>query len=136
MRRKAPVRCGTEEKFEVISLETHLLSSLQTAKIKANKVVTLEFLNQPAGSLVIVKRDSLIGKPLEGVTFKVTGQFPQAGPEGLHAVDWSIVSGTVYKRATLRLVDTSTPEYQVFEEQLYGKSHPAQGQQQNSRSEH
>ena len=39
----------------------------------------------------------------------------------LHAVDWSVVSGTTYERATLRLVDTSTPEYQTFEKQLYMK---------------
>ena len=38
-----------------------------------------------------------------------------------HAVDWSIVSGTGYERANLRLVDTSTHEYQAFEQQLYGK---------------
>lgn len=50
----------------------------QTAKIKANETVTLEFRNQPAGSLVIIKRDSLTGKPLQGVTFKVatsSGEF-------------------------------------------------------------
>ncbi len=38
-----------------------------------------------------------------------------------HAVDWSVVSGTTYERATLRLVDTSTPKYQTFEKQLYTK---------------
>ena len=58
---------------ETRAKEGYLLDDApQTAKIKANEVVTLEFLNQPAGSLVIVKRDSLTGKPLEGVTFKVT----------------------------------------------------------------
>ncbi len=38
-----------------------------------------------------------------------------------HAVDWSIVPGTTYERAALREVDTSTPEYQAFEKQLYEK---------------
>ena len=38
-----------------------------------------------------------------------------------HAVDWSVVSGTTYERAILRLVDTSTPEYQTFEKKLYTK---------------
>ena len=38
-----------------------------------------------------------------------------------HAVDWSIVPGTTYEQTALREVDTSTPEYQAFEQQLYGK---------------
>ena len=37
------------------------------------------------------------------------------------AVDWTIVPGTTYERATLREVDTSTPAYQAFEKQLYTK---------------
>ena len=37
------------------------------------------------------------------------------------AVDWDIIPGTTYEAATLREVDTSTPEYQAFEKQLYGK---------------
>ena len=39
----------------------------------------------------------------------------------LHAVDWTIVPGTTCESAALREVDTSTPEYQAFEQQLYGK---------------
>ena len=35
------------------------------------------------------------------------------------AVEWEIVPGTTYERAALGEVDTSTPEYQRFEEQLY-----------------
>ena len=35
------------------------------------------------------------------------------------AVEWEIVPGTTYERAVLGEVDTSTPEYQRFEEQLY-----------------
>lgn len=37
------------------------------------------------------------------------------------AVDWTIVPGTTYERATLRDVDTTTPAYQAFEKQLYEK---------------
>lgn len=37
------------------------------------------------------------------------------------AVDWEIVTGTCYEEATLREVDTSTPEYQAFEAELYRK---------------
>lgn len=38
-----------------------------------------------------------------------------------HAVDWSVVPGTCYEAATLREVDTTTPEYQAFELELYEK---------------
>lgn len=38
-----------------------------------------------------------------------------------HAVDWEIVTGTCYEEAILREVDTSTPEYQAFENKLYRK---------------
>ena len=55
----------------------------QTAKILAGQTVTLEFRNQPKGSLIIVKKDAVTGKPLKGVTFKITtssGEFvPDAG---------------------------------------------------------
>lgn len=37
------------------------------------------------------------------------------------AVDWEVVTGTCYEEATLREVDTSTPEYQAFEAELYRK---------------
>lgn len=36
-----------------------------------------------------------------------------------HAVDWTIVPGTGHEAATLREVDTSTPEHQAFEQKLY-----------------
>ncbi len=38
------------------------------------------------------------------------------------AVDWAVVPGTTYERATLREMDTSTPKYQAFEKQLYEKA--------------
>ena len=37
------------------------------------------------------------------------------------AVEWEIIPGSTYESATLLEVDTSTPEYQAFEKQLYGK---------------
>ena len=37
------------------------------------------------------------------------------------AVDWEIIPGTCYEAAALREVDTTTPEYQAFEKQLYTK---------------
>lgn len=37
------------------------------------------------------------------------------------AVDWDIIPGSTYEYATLREVDTATPEYQAFEKQLYAK---------------
>lgn len=38
-----------------------------------------------------------------------------------HAVDWSIVPGTTYERASLREVDTAALKYREFERQLYEK---------------
>lgn len=39
-----------------------------------------------------------------------------------HAVDWMVVPGTTYERATLREVDTSSLEYRAFQRELYGKA--------------
>ena len=36
-----------------------------------------------------------------------------------HAVQWEVVPGTPYEKATLLDVDTSAPEYRAFEKQLY-----------------
>ena len=44
----------------------------KTIQIKANTVNTMEFLNQPKGGLVIVKKDAVTGKALKGVEFKIT----------------------------------------------------------------
>ena len=44
----------------------------KSIKIKANETMTLEFLNEPKGGLIIVKKDSVTGLPLKGVEFKVT----------------------------------------------------------------
>ena len=40
-----------------------------------------------------------------------------------HTVDWTVVPGTTHEKAALRkVVDTSTPEYQAFERELYEKT--------------
>lgn len=67
----------------------------QTVKIQAGQTVTLEFRNQPKGSLIIVKKDAVTGEPLKGVTFKVTtssGEFVpdaegQISSNGLYYTD-------------------------------------------------
>ena len=43
----------------------------QTVKVKSNEVVTVEFRNQPQGSLIINKLDSVTHAPLEGIRFKI-----------------------------------------------------------------
>ena len=67
----------------------------QTATIKAGQTVTLEFRNAPKGNLIINKLDSVTGKPLEGVQFKITyadGRFVDAeggklSSNGLYVTD-------------------------------------------------
>ena len=67
----------------------------QTATIKAGQTVMLEFRNAPRGSLIIVKKDAVTGKALQGVTFTVTtssGQFVadaegQISSNGLYYTD-------------------------------------------------
>ena len=44
----------------------------QTIQIQAGKTVSLTFKNQPKGSLIIQKRDSITGQPLPGAEFRVT----------------------------------------------------------------
>ena len=46
-------------------------SQSQTVQIKEGRTVTLTFKNQPKGSLIIQKRDSLTGQPLPGAEFRV-----------------------------------------------------------------
>ena len=43
----------------------------QTVQIKEGRTVTLTFKNQPKGSMIIQKRDSLTGQPLTGAEFRV-----------------------------------------------------------------
>ena len=44
----------------------------QTVQIVEGRTVTLTFKNQPKGSLIVQKRDSLTGQPLPGAEFRVT----------------------------------------------------------------
>lgn len=83
---------------ETIAKDGYLLDDApQTAEIKAGQTVTLEFRNQPKGSLVINKLDSVTHKPLEGVEFEITysdGSYVDAGngslsSKGLYHTDKS-----------------------------------------------
>ena len=57
---------------EVRAKEGYILDDTpQTAKVKSNEIVTVEFRNQPKGSLIVVKQDSVTKAPLEGVQFKI-----------------------------------------------------------------
>ena len=44
----------------------------QTVQIKEGRTVSLTFKNQPKGSLIIQKRDSITGQPLPGAQFRLT----------------------------------------------------------------
>ena len=44
----------------------------QTAQVKAGATVTLEFLNQPKGGLIVEKYDSVSKEPLAGAVFRIT----------------------------------------------------------------
>lgn len=58
---------------EVQAKENYLLDDTpKTIEIKDHQTYELEFFNEPAGSLIIQKKDTLSGKPLAGVIFKVT----------------------------------------------------------------
>ncbi len=58
---------------EVQAKENYLLDDTpKTIEIKDHQTYELEFFNEAAGSLIIQKKDSLSGKPLAGVIFKVT----------------------------------------------------------------
>ncbi|MBR1566727.1 MAG: Cys-Gln thioester bond-forming surface protein, partial [Oscillospiraceae bacterium] len=62
----------------IVAKETRTVSGYvlddapQTIKIKANETVTLEFRNQPKGTLIVQKVDSATGEPLTGAEFKIT----------------------------------------------------------------
>ena len=95
---------------EVRAKEGYILDDTpQTAKVKSNEIVTVEFRNQPKGSLIVVKQDSVTKAPLEGVQFKIVyanGSYVDAGDgtlssNGLYWTDkegkitLSGISGTV-----------------------------------------
>ena len=58
---------------EVQAPEGYLLDDTpKTVEIKDHQTYVLEFFNQPLGSLIIHKLDSVTKEPLEGVQFKIT----------------------------------------------------------------
>ena len=58
---------------EIKSPDGYLLDDTpKTVEIKDNQTYVLEFFNQPLGSLIIHKLDSVTKAPLEGVQFKIT----------------------------------------------------------------
>lgn len=58
---------------EVAAKENYLLDDTpKTVEIKDHQTYELEFFNEAAGSLIIQKKNTLSGKPLAGVIFKVT----------------------------------------------------------------
>ena len=58
---------------ETASIPGYVLDSTpQTVVVNSSDTQTLTFTNMPKGGLVIVKKDAVTGKPLEGVHFTVT----------------------------------------------------------------
>ena len=111
---------------ETIAKEGYLLDDTpQTAEIKAGQTVTLEFRNQPKGSLVINKLDSVTHKPLEGVEFEITysdGSYVDAGngslsSKGLYHTDKNgqiMLSGIT---GTVVVTETKTIEGYTIDEE-------------------
>lgn len=97
----------------------------QTARIKAGQTVTLEFRNQPKGSLIIHKQDSVTKEPLEGVQFKITyadGRVVDAdgGQLSSNGLYWTDKNGQIkITGITGTIVVTevqSIPDYTIHEE--------------------
>ena len=71
----------------IVAKETRTVSGYvlddapQTIKIKANETVSLEFRNQPKGTLIIQKIDSATGEPLTGAEFKITAANGELTPD-------------------------------------------------------
>lgn len=103
---------------ETIAKDGYLLDDTpQTIKIIAGETVSLEFRNQPKGSLVVVKKDSVSRVVLKDATFKITyadGSFvPDANgaisSNGLYRTDENgqiILSGVT---GTLVVTETESP---------------------------
>ena len=95
----------------------------QTARIKAGQTVTLEFRNQPKGSLIIHKQDSVTKEPLEGVQFKITyadGRVVDGGQLSSNGLYWTDKNGQIkITGITGTIVVTevqSIPGYTIHEE--------------------
>ena len=111
---------------ETIAKDGYLLDDTpQTAEIKAGQTVTLEFRNQPKGSLAINKLDSVTRNPLEGVEFEITysdGSYVDAGngslsSKGLYHTDKNgqiMLSGIT---GTVVVMETKTIEGYTIDEE-------------------
>jgi len=111
---------------ETIAKDGYLLDDTpQTAEIKAGQTVTLEFRNQPKGSLAIHKLDSVTRNPLEGVEFEITysdGSYVDAGngslsSKGLYHTDKNgqiMLSGIT---DTVVVMETKTIEGYTIDEE-------------------
>ena len=81
----------------------------QTATIKAGQTVTLEFRNQPQGSLVINKLDSVTHAPLEGVRFKIVfadGSYVDDGALSSKGVYYTNKNGQIILNVTGTVIVT------------------------------
>ncbi len=71
----------------VVAKETRTVSGYvlddtpQTIKIKANETMTLEFRNQPKGTLIVQKIDAATGEPLTGAEFRITAASGELTPD-------------------------------------------------------
>ena len=111
---------------ETIAKDGYLLDDTpQTAEIKAGQTVTLEFRNQPKGSLAIHKLDSVTRNPLEGVEFEINysdGSYVDAGngslsSKGLYHTDKNgqiMLSGIT---GTVVVMETKTIEGYTIDEE-------------------
>lgn len=111
---------------ETIAKDGYLLDDTpQTAEIKAGQTVTLEFRNQPKGSLAIHKLDSVTRNPMEGVEFEITysdGSYVDAGngslsSKGLYHTDKNgqiMLSGIT---GTVVVMETKTIEGYTIDEE-------------------
>ena len=97
----------------------------QTAQVKAGQTVTLEFRNQPKGSLIINKLDSVTKKPLEDVQFKIVyadGSYVDAegGTLSSNGLYWTDENGQIKLSGitgTLVVTEVETiPGYTIHEE--------------------
>lgn len=81
----------------------------QTATIKAGQTVTLEFRNQPLGSLIINKLSSANHAPLEGVRFKIVfadGSYVDDGALSSKGIYYSDKNGQIILNVTGTVVVT------------------------------
>ena len=81
----------------------------QTVKVKSNEVITVEFRNQPQGSLIINKLSSANHAPLEGVRFKIVfadGSYVDDGALSSKGIYYSDKNGQIILNVTGTVVVT------------------------------